>query len=189
MANVKVIRTDWSQTGITVYCMVTRDADGYFLRSSDGAFAFDGTGANSYNSLTEDSIVKGRYRLNESRTVWNDGLYLITIYKQVGGSPTPTSDTVIGTGNMYISSDTEVILDNSVATVGSDLKRALGLMHENIYIDEPLYDANNNLVSARVRIYADAVDVGSSNNVIGTYQISSVGTGAGTFTFWKQVQL
>jgi len=69
------------------------------------------------------------------------------------------------------------------------LKRALGLMHENIYIDNASYDGDNNLVGARVRIYSDAASVGTANNVIGTYTIGSTGSGAGKFTDWAQVKV
>lgn len=71
------------------------------------------------------------------------------------------------------------------------LKRLLGLTHENIYIDNPSYDVNSNLVSARVRIYSDSASVGTSNNIIGTYQISSdtTGQGPGKFNNWRQVKV
>ena len=63
----------------------------------------------------------------------------------------------------------------------NDLKRALGLLHENIYIDNPTYDQHHNLVTARVRIYSSPADVGTNNGVIGIYAISSTGNGcAGT---------
>lgn len=77
-----------------------------------------------------------------------------------------------------------VLLDNN-----ESLKRALGLMHENIYIDNASYDGDNNLVGARVRIYSDAASVGTANNVIGTYTIGSTGSGAGKFTDWAQVKV
>jgi len=75
---------------------------------------------------------------------------------------------------------------NSVITENESIKRLLGLMHENIFIDNPVYDGDNNLINARVRIYSDAASVGTAVNVIGTYTITSVGSGAGTFTSWAQ---
>ena len=77
----------------------------------------------------------------------------------------------------------ELLYNNNV-----NLKRALGLMHENIFIDNASYDTDNNLIGARVRIYSDAVSVGTVNNVIGTYTITSVGTAPGKFSSWKQVK-
>jgi len=70
-----------------------------------------------------------------------------------------------------------------------DLKRVLGLMHENIYIDLPSYDDDGNMAGARVRIYSDAGSVGTDTSVIGTYDIVAAGDGPGKFTSWKQVKV
>lgn len=77
----------------------------------------------------------------------------------------------------------------SLGNISNDLKRALGLMHENIFIDNPIYDEFNNLVSARVRIYSVNTSVGSNNDVIGTYLITSDGIGAGKFSNWRQISI
>jgi len=74
-----------------------------------------------------------------------------------------------------------------IKNTSDDLKRALGLMHENFYIDNPIYDENNNLVSARVRIYSVNTSVGTDNDVIGTYLITSNSIGTGKFTSWSQI--
>jgi len=77
----------------------------------------------------------------------------------------------------------------SAGSFGGLLQRAVGLMHENIYIDNASYDTNGNLVGARVRIYSDSASVGTTSNVIGTYQITSDGQGRGMFTNWRQVSV
>jgi hypothetical protein len=77
----------------------------------------------------------------------------------------------------------------AVTGMGNMLKRLLGLMHENIYIDNPIYDNNNNLTSARIRIYSDAASVGTAFNVIGTYEITAPSDGAGRFFSWQQVKI
>lgn len=73
--------------------------------------------------------------------------------------------------------------------IQNDLKRALGLLHENFYIDNPIYDSNNNLIGARVRIYSNALSVGTNNNVIGEDEITVQGDGPGKFPYWKQVKV
>lgn len=78
-------------------------------------------------------------------------------------------------------------LPNGQIADSDDLKRVLGLIHENIFIDLPTYDDDDNLIGARVRIYSDAVSVGTTNNVLATYIISSDGDGCGKFTNWKQI--
>ena len=67
--------------------------------------------------------------------------------------------------------------------------RTLGLVHHNIYIDQPMYDDNGNLISARVRIYSDAASVGTANNVIETYMITADGTECGQFSYWQQAKV
>ena len=61
--------------------------------------------------------------------------------------------------------------------------RILGLNHENIFIDELVYDGNSNLVSSRVRTYSTATDVGTNTNVIATYNMTSTYTGNNLDTF------
>jgi hypothetical protein len=67
--------------------------------------------------------------------------------------------------------------------------RTLGLVHHNIYIDNPVYDDFGNMISGRVRIYSDAASVGTNNNVIETYLITSDGTECGKFTYWQQTKI
>ena len=78
------------------------------------------------------------------------------------------------------------ILENVLT---AKIDRLLGLTHENIYIDQAVYDSDNNLTGARLRVYSDSASVGTNNNVIATYSITSVGAGAGKFLTWKQTKL
>jgi hypothetical protein len=68
-------------------------------------------------------------------------------------------------------------------------KRLLGLMHENITIDEPEYDAHGNLTGARVRIYSNAGSVGTDSDVLATYAITAPSDAPGQFTTWNQVKI
>lgn len=106
MANTKKFILDWSATGLTVYFICVRSVDDFRLDDGDGDFAT--SPADPYISFTEDSVLKGRYSLSESRFVWDNGLYTYAVYKQAGGSPAPVSDTIIGTGELAITNDTEV---------------------------------------------------------------------------------
>ncbi|MEW6115675.1 MAG: hypothetical protein AB1553_02085 [Nitrospirota bacterium] len=108
MPNAKKITLDYNETGKTVYAIVRRETDSYRLNDADGSFAE--APADPYLALAEDSVIKGRYEVSESRAAWNDGKYTVAIYKQTGGSPAPASDTLIGSGEIYIISDTEIDL-------------------------------------------------------------------------------
>lgn len=69
------------------------------------------------------------------------------------------------------------------------VRRTLGLVHHNMYIDEAVYDETGNMVSARVRIYSDAASVGTDTNVVETYLITADGTACGQFSYWQQVAM
>lgn len=115
MANYKKIVTSYT-TGFTVYVMVSRDADGYFLATAKTSFA---AGA-GYPAMSEDATIKGLYVLNTNDVAWNDGFYTVVSYVQAGASPDPAGDTVLSCGTMRISNDLEIASDlNPVAYYGS----------------------------------------------------------------------
>jgi hypothetical protein len=120
------MQTGWI-TGLTLYCVVKREADGYLLNDADGAFA--AAPADPYVAMSEHATVKGLYTKDEARTAWNNGLYTVAVYSQVGGSPAPASDTLVGIGVLPIDSDAEVSLD----TLGSSLSS--GAMWEELLAD------------------------------------------------------
>jgi hypothetical protein len=115
MAENKKIILDWGTTGLTVYGIIRRESDGFLMNDADGSFA--ATPVDPYISLTENATIKGRYELDEARTVWTDGLYTVAIYNQAGGAPAPVSDTIIGTGPAFwaIKDDVEVFLSAPAA--------------------------------------------------------------------------
>jgi len=79
--------------------------------------------------------------------------------------------------------------ESSMTDIYEAVIRTLGLVHHNVYIDNPTYDEYGNMTSGRVRIYSDAASVGTNNNVIESYLITSDGTECGKFTYWEQVKL
>lgn len=118
-----------SDTGQTVYAVIRRGVDGYFLNDADGSFS--AAPSDRYLSLAEDSTIKGLYTVAENRTVWDDGDYAILIYSQTGGSPATASDFPVGDGKMQIQDDAEVTPASSVDMTGfrvllSRLNNSLG---------------------------------------------------------------
>jgi hypothetical protein len=82
----------------------------------------------------------------------------------------------------------DVYVDTADLTaIYENVLKTLGLVHHNMYIDEPVYDDNGNMISARVRLYDDKVNVGTNTGVIETYLITADGTECGQFSYWKQV--
>jgi len=68
------------------------------------------------------------------------------------------------------------------------IDKILGLVHQNIFIDETSYDDYKNLISARIRIYSSSDSVGTDQNIISTYRITVDGDEPGKFTTWKQIE-
>ena len=81
------------------------------------------------------------------------------------------------------------VYEADISDIYENVRKVLGLVHHNIYIDNTVFDENNNMISARVRIYSDAASVGTNSNVIETYLITADGTECGRFNYWQQVTL
>lgn len=89
----------------------------------------------------------------------------------------------------YVESSNEVPINTSVAVENiptlveieastvlakqEELLRVLGLMQENHFMDNAVYDTLSNLTSARIRIYSVAGSVGTDNDVLSTYNITA----------------
>jgi len=104
-----------TQSAETVYCIIRRESDGYLLDDATGSFG--AAPADPYVSLTEHSVIKGMYEKSESRSVWTDGFYTVTAYKQSAGSPVPASDNVLGIKSMYVKDDVELTSVEEMAAI------------------------------------------------------------------------
>jgi len=69
------------------------------------------------------------------------------------------------------------VFANDFDSITTMITRILGLVQEDFYLDNTIYDGNNNMLSGRIRIYSDSSSVGTSNNVIDTYNITAVYSG------------
>ena len=78
-------------------------------------------------------------------------------------------------------SDIDTIVSEVISEeVGPTLLRMLGLLQENQYLDNTTYTIFNGqklLSSGRIRTYSDAISVGTTNNVIATYNITTTWNG------------
>ena len=87
------------------------------------------------------------------------------------------------------------VMDNGAVTA-SDTKEwggypdlLVGLSQMNVYIDQCVYNASyGGLETARLRIYDQAVNVGTATGVLATLTLTAVITGPGQFSSWKQVR-
>jgi len=90
------------------------------------------------------------------------------------------------------------VVDESTAALYQMVRRALGLIHENIYIDETVYDLDSQLTAARVRLFDSAADVdlatdggqpppgGTDPQHFAAYTITTVWEGVNRYQIFKQ---
>ena len=105
-----------------------------------------------------------------------------------GGDATAANQTTIinhltdvkGTGFVKDTHSLKQILDL--------IQRTLGLTQENHYIDNTIFETGK-LKSARIRIYSDSASVGTSSNVIATYNISVTYDANGNMETYKTTKL
>ena len=190
MANDKKIIHLWGDTGLTLYCVIRREADGFLLNDADGAFAV--APADPYVAMIEDGTLKGVYEKIEARTVWNDGKYTVIVYNQVGGSPAPVSDNVIGSGQINIDTDMEVSIgdirdrvDLILEDTGTTLPASLTIIDNEIevidgIVDSILIDTSVNIPAVLAALgFATPADVISARDLLldAIALMSEIGTG------------
>lgn len=146
MANIKKAILPYSITGVLVQVEITREADGFLLDDTDGAFA--DAPADSLVDTTENG--SGVYELEEDRTVWDDGKYI------VAGYVSTDLDTIIAIGKIEILDDVE-IAQSSAESAG---------MSDSVW-DEILNKAGHNIgmsAGKRLRQLATLISADASIN-------------------------
>lgn len=71
-------------------------------------------------------------------------------------------------------------LETTLSGIDINISRVLGLVQENQFIDQNVYSTYNGqklLTSARLRTYTDKASVGTSSNLLATYQITATWSG------------
>ena len=86
-------------------------------------------------------------------------------------------------------------VDETTSSLYELVRRALGLIHENVFIDETIYDATGQMTSSRVRLFGSAADVdlatdgGSSPpdpDPIAVYRVDVTWEGLNQYAIFKQ---
>lgn len=130
-----------------------------------------GTDVESTVGIGFTELGDGNYKYSFTPDV--NGVWYVVVIHPIYFPWAKTDDVVVDTADM-----TEIY---------ETVRRTLGLVHHNMYIDNPTYDEFGNMVAARVRIYSDAASVGTNSNVIESYLITADGTACGQFDYWQQV--
>lgn len=99
-----------SISGWTLYALITQDEDQYQQRAADKSFQLPSTltATTAGRPLTEATIQKGLYFLL-GLGLTHTGKYIISVYRQLGGSRVPATDTLLQTNVMFIGAGNQVI--------------------------------------------------------------------------------
>jgi hypothetical protein len=87
--------------------------------------------------------------------------------------------------------DQIVATESNVDDLAAGIVRILGLVHENVFIDKTIHDANGQLLEARVRVFDSAANVptvpegAETVGLIATYQMRTVYEGVGLMGHYK----
>ncbi len=138
-------------------------------------FVYDSAGNEVSSSVNEGFVELGDGNYKYLFTPNTTGTWYVTLFQPVYFPWGKTGDVQVYNADL--------------TDIYESVIRTLGLVHHNIYIDNPTYDEYGNMTSGRVRIYSDAASVGTNNNVIESYLITADGTACGKFTYWEQTKL
>lgn len=158
---------------------IRRSSDGYMLDWNDMIFKNSG-----WSNLTEtldeidDINLPGYYNKIIDLNTFENGHYLY-----IFNYSSPTLELF---GNDVFIVNNKMEYEDSIML---NQQKMLGLLHQNIYIDNTVYDEYGNLISSRVRIYSNSADVGSEINVIGTYIVYANCNEQGKFNTWSQIEI
>jgi len=159
-------------------CFTVYDSNGNLISGIDTtsgftAYIYDPSGSNVTSSVSP------------SFTELGDGNYKLTFTPDENGVwyANVTNATYFPWGK----NDDIYVDEADLTSVYEIVRRTLGLVHHNMYIDQAIYDDFGNMTSARVRLYDEAANVGTNTGVIESYMITSDAEACGQFSFWQQV--
>lgn len=75
-----------------------------------------------------------------------------------------------------------------VNALWDDVQLILGLVQQNFRITDTVYDSNNLLISATIKIYGNATDCDNDENSIATYSMVAVFNSENEMTSYKMVK-
>lgn len=168
-------------TGLTdILISIRRVSDGYWLDFNDYIFkssgwAFRQTAMTETDSTNDPGTYHYDFNTGGITNPTADDTYQV----RVDQSPGTDAGNVPLTGEIKVGQ----VLDD-IEEVRTGLLRALGLGQEDSYMDNTVYSTYSHpcggdiklLTSARIRIYSDPDSVGTSNDVIATYNITATWT-------------
>lgn len=138
----------------------------YQIFDSTGTVELVSSQSTSYNSITQSYV--DTLSPSASWTNQEVGHYLIV------WSVADTTDDF----NSVYTEELNINIDKDL------IDRILGLVHQNIVIDQTNFDQFGNLIGARLRIFKES----TLTTVLATYKITANPSGPGQFSRWEQVE-
>lgn len=156
--------TEVTVAGVT-YARTIEIINGYSITFEDGQYSVRLVGSNNNFFDVENGI------LNQNQVQIISGNAAGLIVHSVGsGLSTEEHDQLMNLPTLTAIEDSEILAKSR------EVLRALGLLQENHYIDQTSYQSFEGqplLISARMRLYSNKVSVGTGNDVIAQYSITS----------------
>ncbi len=124
-----------------------------------------------------------------AEAVWNQQMSGFTTPGSAGQSLTYLVDVIDGLATLSGISEEISGLTSKLDLVSADVKRILGLTQENFLIKDHVYDTNDLLQSATIKIFNNASDTSSDTNPLAEYTMSALYDSSGKLTNYKVIKL
>ncbi len=108
-----IIKLDYDEKDLNCYGLVVREEDQAMRDDDDGIFKATAP-TDPYLLMPENDINAGSYEAIIEDANWQDGVYRVSVFKRIGGTPDPDADAKIGTGNIYIRNGVQVFADDNL---------------------------------------------------------------------------
>lgn len=137
--------------------------------------------------VTIDLVHQSKGRYEGSWTPTSVGSYTALFIVYVDGARTVESI-------VYTREAEQIFVSaNDVDDLASMLVRVLGLVHENVFIDNTTYDPNSMLLTARLRLFATKAEAqaatdGGSEPALQTYTVDATYEGPGRMRQYRMVK-
>jgi len=163
--------------GIYKYWFATYDGETEYVMRCDGGATLPDSERYTYgvnDNYTDD--IDERLSANHGYGIWETadltGVVRANIVAVDGNAVTSVDDFKADLTNLEI-----------------DIRRILGLVQENYYLDQTAYDEFCNLTTARLRTYTNPASVGTNADVLATYQIDAVYDSEGNMETYQVVKV
>ena len=177
------------ETGLSPTIRIRRVSDNVLL-ITDAAMSEIGDGEYKYFFATYDKDIEYMFRCDGGLSLPDTERYTFGVNDNFVEDIDEHLSDAHGYGSWEFSDITGVIDANIVSVQGSPvtnvndfkadlttletlIRRVLGLVQENFYIDQTVFNSNGLMTESRIRIYSNAASVGSNSNVIAEYDMEA----------------